>query len=158
MRGHRRIPYHAWCTGYRKTALEAGELVTAVKVPLPVAGRIVATYKVSKRIDQDISAVCAAFALDVRSGTVDSARIAFGGMAAIPKRAREVEATLTGKPWSLGTVEAAMAAFEKDFQPLSDMRASSRYRIRVAANLLKRFYLEHSGSDATLRVESVAVG
>jgi xanthine dehydrogenase small subunit len=144
--------------GYRKTALAPGELVAAVSVPLPSPGRLVATYKISKRIDQDISAVCAAFALDVREGMVVAARIAFGGMAAVPKRAALVEAALTGKAWSLASIEAAMASFEKDFQPLSDMRASSRYRIRVAANLLKRFYLEHSAFESPLRVEALAAG
>jgi xanthine dehydrogenase small subunit len=157
LRGERRrtIPLEDLYLGYRKTALEPGELITAVRVPLPVPGRLVATYKVSKRIDQDISAVCAAFALEVRDGTVIDARIAYGGMAAIPKRARHVEAALAGKAWSLASVAAAMPLFAKDFQPLTDMRASSGYRERVAANLLKRFYLECNASAAPLRVEAL---
>lgn len=160
VQGERRrtIPLEDLYLGYRKTALAPGELVANVSVPLPAAGRIIATYKISKRIDQDISAVCAAFALEVRDGKVAGARIAFGGMAATPKRAPQVEAALAGKAWSLENVEAAMAIFGKDFQPLTDMRASSRYRIRVAANLLKRFYLEHSGFEAALRVEALAAG
>jgi xanthine dehydrogenase small subunit len=157
LRGERRraIPLEDLYLGYRKTALEPGEFVTAVRVPLPAPGRLVATYKVSKRIDQDISAVCAAFALEVRDGTVIDARIAYGGMAAIPKRARHVEAALAGKAWSLASVAAAIPLFAKDFQPLTDMRASSGYRERVAANLLKRCYLEHSASGAPLRIETL---
>jgi xanthine dehydrogenase small subunit len=155
LRGKRRrtLPLEDLYLGYRKTALEPGELVASVSVPLPVAGHIVATYKVSKRIDQDISAVCAAFALEIRDGKVSAARIAYGGMAAIPKRARQVEAALTGKAWSLASIEAAMPLFAKDFQPLTDMRASSAYRARVAANLLKRCFLEQEASTAPLRVE-----
>jgi xanthine dehydrogenase small subunit len=157
LRGERRraIPLEELYLAYRKTALEPGEFVTAVRVPLPAPGRLVATYKVSKRIDQDISAVCAAFALEVRDGTVIDARIAYGGMAAIPKRARHLEAALAGKAWSLASVAAAMPLLAKDFQPLSDMRASAAYRERAAANLLKRCYLEHSATGAPLRIETL---
>jgi xanthine dehydrogenase small subunit len=128
----------------------------AVSVPLPAPGRRVATYKVSKRIDQDISAVCAAFAIDVRDGMVSAARIAYGGMAPVPQRARHAEAALAGATWSLASIEAAMAALAKDFRPITDMRASAAYRERVAGNLLKRFFLEQSGTTAALRVEAVA--
>jgi xanthine dehydrogenase small subunit len=116
----------------------------------------VATYKVSKRIDQDISAVCAAFAIDVRDGMVSAARIAYGGMAPVPQRARHAEAALAGATWSLGSIEAAMAALASDFQPITDMRASAAYRGRVAGNLLKRFFLEQSGATAALRIEALA--
>ena len=143
---------------YRKTAMQPGEFIASVSVPLPVAGRFVATYKVSKRIDQDISAVCAAFAIEVRDGRVAAARIAFGGMGPIPQRARKAEAALVGAAWSRAGIGAAMAALAEDFTPLSDMRASAAYRARVAANLLHRFHLEHSGTSTPLRVESLAVG
>ena len=141
--------------GYRRTALEPGELIVSVSVPLPVPGRFIATYKVSKRIDQDISAVCAAFAVEVRDGNVGTARVAYGGMAAVPKRALNVERALVGSAWTAQTIESAMAALDRDYQPIADMRASADYRRRVAANLLKRFHLEHSGATAPLRIEAL---
>ena len=113
------------------------------------------TYKVSKRFDQDISAVCGAYAVTLRDGTVADARVAYGGMAAIPKRAPRTEAALIGKPWSEATVDAAAQALTGDYTPLSDMRASDHYRLRVAQNLLTRFYYEHSDADAPTRVGMV---
>lgn len=129
--------------GYQKKALEPGEFVATVRIPLPRPNRLFATYKVAKRHDQDISAVCGAFCVALESGWIQSARIAYGGMAATPKRAPHAEAALFGQPWSEASIDAAMAAMAKDYQPISDMRASAAYRTRVAANLLKRFYLEH---------------
>ena len=102
-------------------------------------------YKLSKRFDQDISAVCGCFNITVENGTVTAARIAFGGMAGIPKRASAVEAALVGRPWTQDTVEAALPAFDADFTPLSDMRASARYRMDAAKNLLVRYILEDQG-------------
>jgi xanthine dehydrogenase small subunit len=102
-----------------------------------------AVYKVSKRFDQDISAVCGAFALHLEAGRVQSIRIAYGGMAAIPSRAGTAEDALAGRPWSVETLRAAMAALDDAFTPLSDMRASAAYRTLVARNLLLKFYLEH---------------
>ena len=102
-------------------------------------------YKLSKRFDQDISAVCGAFNIAVQDGSVASARIAFGGMAGIPKRAAHVEAAITGKRWSRETVEAAQDAWEKDFTPLSDMRASAAYRLDAARNMLLRYWHQDQG-------------
>lgn len=139
----RELPLEDLYLGYQKKALEPGEFVTAVRIPLPRPKLLVATYKVAKRHDQDISAVCGAYCLEIESGWIQSARIAYGGMAATPKRAAHAEATLFGQPWSETSIDAAMAAMAQDYQPISDMRASAAYRARVAANLLKRFYLEH---------------
>jgi xanthine dehydrogenase small subunit len=152
------IPLEALYRGYRETALAQGELVRAVRIPLPRADRIVGTYKVSKRFDQDISAVCAGFAVTLRDGSVAEARIAYGGMAAIPKRASGAEAALHAKPWSLATVRSAAQAVGGDFEPIGDMRASAAYRARVAAALLERFFSEHApGRDAApIRVEDLA--
>jgi xanthine dehydrogenase small subunit len=125
--------------GYRKTALASGELVRAVRVPLPQPGRRVATYKISKRFDQDISSVCAGFAVTLKDGVVAEARIAYGGMAAVPKRAAAAEAALTGKPFTAATVGTAVEALRRDFQPIGDLRASAAYRARVAGALLERF-------------------
>ena len=140
----RELPMEALYLGYQRKALLPGEFVAAVRVPRATAGVQVASYKISKRFEQDISAVCAGIAVQVRDGRVASARIAFGGMAPTPKRALQAEAALVDEPWTLPTVEAAMAALGRDYDPISDMRASAGYRRTVAANLLKRFFLEHA--------------
>jgi xanthine dehydrogenase small subunit len=115
-------------------------------VPRPRPGLRFATYKVSKRFDQDISAVCAGFALAIERGTVASARVAYGGLAATPKRAGACEGVLAGRPWTAATCEAAAAALATDFAPISDMRASAGYRLAVAQNLLRKFHLETTGA------------
>ena len=150
------LPLEALYLDYRKTALAKGELVRAVRIPLPAAGRLVATYKVSKRFDQDISAVCAGFAVTVRDGMVAEARLAYGGMAAIPKRAKAAEAALAGRPWNAASVRGAAKALAADFSPIDDMRASAAYRLRVAGALLERFFAAQSG-DEPQRVEDIAV-
>jgi xanthine dehydrogenase small subunit len=138
----RTLPLDTFYLGYQKTALAAGEFVAAVRVPRPAPDLRFRTYKVSKRYDQDISAVCAAFALRIADGAIVEARIAFGGMAATPKRAGHVEAALKGAAWDDATTQRAMDALAADYQPLSDMRASSAYRLKVARNLLRRFQME----------------
>ena len=149
--------------GYQKKALQPGEFVQAVRVPLPVpmgaaAGeRFIASYKISKRFDQDISAVCAAMVMDVKDGVIVAARIAYGGMAAIPQRARHTESALLGQPWSEVSMAAAASALAKDYQPIADMRASARYRLTVAGNLLRRFYREHAlGEPARIGLAAIA--
>jgi xanthine dehydrogenase small subunit len=132
--------------GYRQTTLARGEMVRAVRIPLPVEGRAAACYKISKRFDQDISAVCGGFAVTLRGGIVAEARIAYGGMAAIPKRAAAAEAALTGRPFAAAAVRAAIDALGSDFQPIDDFRASSAYRLRAAGALLERFAEEHGGA------------
>ncbi|CAG9264630.1 xanthine dehydrogenase small subunit [Paraburkholderia unamae] len=146
----RTLSLAAFYTGYQKNALEAGEFVEAIRVPRPAPTLRFRTYKVSKRYDQDISAVCAAFALDVRDdGSIASARVAYGGMAAVPQRAAHAEAVLTGAPWDDHSAQRAMDALATDYQPLTDMRASSAYRLKVARNLLWRCWLE-TRDDAPL--------
>jgi xanthine dehydrogenase small subunit len=141
--GQRTMPLEDFYLGYQQKDLRAGELVRGVRVPLPRQGLAFRTYKLAKRFDQDISAVCAAFALELdAAGTVIEARIAFGGMAATPKRAAAAEAALLGRAWDDAAVKAAMTALAADYAPLSDMRASSAYRMRTAQNLLRRFWLE----------------
>lgn len=128
---------------YQQNAAEPGEFVQGVQVPVAIAGRQVRAYKLSKRFDQDISAVCAAFALVLDgSGRVQDFRTGFGGVAATPARARAAEAALRGQPWDEPHVRAAMQALGQDFTPLSDMRATSAYRLTASRNLLYRFYLE----------------
>lgn len=142
----RTIPLEDFFIDYGKQDRRPGEFVEAVHVPLPSADARFAAWKVSKRRDEDITAVLGAFHLRIADGgTVAMARIAYGGMAATPKRARAVEEALVGKPWTPATVEEALSAYERDFTPISDMRASAEYRMLAAKNLLKRFFLETSG-------------
>ncbi|MEO0998373.1 MAG: xanthine dehydrogenase small subunit [Pseudomonadota bacterium] len=131
---------------YQKTVLAPGEFVERIHIPRPCAGQIVRNYKLSKRFDQDISAVCAAFSLCLDGDGVGEIRIAYGGMAATPKRAPQAEAALSGEPWTEASVRDGMAALAGDYTPLTDMRASAAYRRDAAANLLYRFFLDSSNS------------
>jgi len=119
-----------------------GEFVEAIKIPLNTGPDQLRCYKISKRFDQDISAVCGCFNIEMDDGVVASVRIAFGGMAATPKRARHVEAALIGQDWTMQTIIKAQSAFDLSFEPMSDMRASADYRMRVAKNLLMKYFLE----------------
>ncbi len=152
---HRReIKLEDYFLAYGKQDRQPGEFVESVTIPLLPAGEHFATYKISKRREEDISALCGAFRVFVNdAGTVGMARIAFGGMAATPKRAKAVEAALVGKAWTMETIEAAIAAFGEDYQPISDMRASADYRLLTAQNLLKRFFLETQGQGERLKRE-----
>jgi xanthine dehydrogenase small subunit len=151
-RGRRRQPLDRFYLGYRKKDLASGELVTAVVVPRRKTEVRLASYKVAKRFDQDISAVCATFAVEVTDGRVGNARLAFGGLASTARRATHAEAAFNGQPWSDAAICAAGTALAADFQPISDMRASDAYRLQVARNLLRRFYLEHSPAAGQLRL------
>ena len=133
--------------------LAEGEFVESVLVPKQ-ADRL-KCYKLSKRFDQDISAVCGCINLQVEGGRVAKARIAYGGMAAIPKRALEAERSLEGATWDRGCVNAAMTAMERDFSPISDMRASSEYRMEAAKNMLLRYFLEDANEANSLQVLEV---
>jgi xanthine dehydrogenase small subunit len=139
--GLRRMPLADFYLGYMKNALRPGEFVQALEVPLNPAARVRA-YKISKRFDSDISAVCAGLAIELDGERITAARLAFGGMAAVVKRAAGAEAALQGQPWNEVALQAAQAALAAEFQPLSDMRASAGYRLQVAQNLLRRFWLE----------------
>ncbi|MEC3861827.1 xanthine dehydrogenase small subunit [Mesobacterium sp. TK19101] len=139
----RDLPIEDFFLDYGKQDRAKGEFVEAISVPkTPDRLRV---YKLSKRFDQDISAVCGAFNITVEDGTVSAARIAFGGMAGIPKRASHVEAAIIGKPWTEATLAAAADAWAMDFTPLSDMRASAEYRLTTARNMLRRYWLEDQG-------------
>ncbi len=145
VRGHRAVALDDFFLSYRKTALAADEIIVAIDMPLPAADEIVHVDKVSKRRDQDISAVLGAYRLRVVDGVVRSARLAYGGMAATPARARHAEAALVDASWTEATVERAASALADDFKPLDDWRASAGYRLMVAGNLLRRLYLRSSG-------------
>ncbi len=139
----REMPLEEFFLTYGKQDRQSGELVTGVTVPLGVESHRV--YKLSKRFDQDISAVCGGFNVTVVDGIVTAARIAFGGMAGTPHRAAAVEAALVGQAWTAETVEAAAARFAEDYTPMSDMRASAAYRLQAAQNMLRRYFAEMSG-------------
>ena len=152
--GEREIPLEDFFKAYRKTDLRAGEIVARIRIPIPDPTTKFAVWKVSKRFDQDIAAVCGAFALRFVDGHIAGARIAFGGMAAIPARARHAEAALAGQPWTLATAQAAAATLDRDFAPLSDARASRDYRAKVAHGLLLRFYHESGALAPETRVRA----
>jgi xanthine dehydrogenase small subunit len=148
----RELPLEAFFLDYGKQDRGPGEFVEAVIVPTPKPELLFKVFKLSKRFDQDISAVCGAFALTLQDGVVASARIAFGGMAGTPKRANACEAALVGRLWAETTIEAAIAAIDTDYTPLSDMRASAAYRSLAARNMLRKVFIETTSSGLA-RVE-----
>jgi len=152
----RRLPLDDFYTGYQKNRLEPGEFVQALCVPDAAWSRQLRAYKISKRFDSDISAVFAALAIALDGDRVAQVRLAFGGMAAVVKRASAAEAALVGQPWNEASLSAARAALATDFAPLDDLRASASYRLRVAGNLLRRFWLETQPQPAVTSIWSVA--
>ena len=139
----RQMPLEDFFIAYGKQDRRPGELVTGVTFPLNAPN--LRCYKISKRFDQDISAVCGCFNIATSDGIVTSARIAFGGMAGTPHRAAVVEAALIDQPWTQETVTMAAAKFAEDYAPMTDMRASADYRRNIAQNLLHRYFAELSG-------------
>ena len=149
--GQRVLPLEDFYLGYQKKDLRQDEFVAALRVPLPRAGVQFRTYKLAKRFDQDISAVCAAFAFELDGERIVDARIAFGGMAATPQRATQTETFLRNQSWTEDNLVIAMGLLADDYAPLSDMRASNSYRMTTAQNLLRRFWLETRRSAPLLR-------
>jgi xanthine dehydrogenase small subunit len=166
-RGHRELPLEQFYTGYRKNVLASDEVLAWIKVPRPrsphpgplpqagegempaaanhATGEFLRAYKISKRYDDDISAVCLVIAAHIRDGVVEGIGIGAGGVAATPVRARQAEAALRGQPWTAEAAQRAAAALRSEFQPISDMRASAAYRAEVLGNLMQRFWLESQG-------------
>ncbi len=145
----RQIPLQDFFLEYGKQDRAPGEFVDSVSIPKQ-PDRL-KCYKLSKRFDQDISAVCGCFNITVTDGTVTDARIAFGGMAGIPKRATHVETALIGQPWTEDTIAATWDAWAQDFTPMSDMRASTQYRQETARNMLSRYFLDDLGADVSVQ-------
>ncbi|WP_226781723.1 xanthine dehydrogenase small subunit [Oceaniglobus trochenteri] len=150
----RTLPIADFFIDYGKQDIAAGEFLESITVPRPGEGGRHAAYKISKRRDEDISSVCAAFNVTVAEGRITAARIAFGGMAATPKRAARAEAALVGAQWSEAALMNAAAKLGEDFSPLTDWRASSEYRLQVSRNLFRRFWLEQQGSGAPVRLSA----
>lgn len=141
----RSLPLPTFFTGYRQTVLQPGEFIRAIIIDNVTTSQNFAAWKVSKRLEDDISAVFAAFNFQLAQGVIVTARVAFGGMAAIPKRAVACEAALQGQPFAPQTLNRACHALAEDFQPLDDFRASADYRLQVAKNLLRRYFHQLSG-------------
>jgi len=150
--GSRSVALEDFYLDYMKKDLRPGEFVAAVRIPRARPERILRCYKIGKRFEQDISAVCGAFAVELAAGRVRAARVCFGGMAAIPRRARACEGALAGVALAPEAIGDAVAALAQDFQPITDFRASQAYRMRVAANLLRRFAVEVAQPDADVSV------
>ena len=144
----RDLPLEDFFLDYGVQDRAPGEFVEAVSFPRQTDR--LRCYKLSKRFDQDISAVCGCFNIRLQSGRVEDARIAFGGMAGIPKRARHVEDALSGQEWSETTIQATRDVWEQDFTPLTDMRASAAYRLEAARNMLMRAFLYDRGTDTNV--------
>ncbi|MGB3148410.1 MAG: xanthine dehydrogenase small subunit [Paracoccaceae bacterium] len=149
-RGDKRrdLPLEAFFLEYKKQDRAPGEFVEAVTIPHTAPD--LACYKLSKRFDQDISSVCGCFNITLKGSKVETARIAFGGMAGTPKRAAAVESALIGQVWNLQAVTAALPAFAKDFTPMTDMRASADYRLTTAQNMLLRYFHARTGADVSV--------
>ena len=147
----RRLPLEDFYLEYQKKDLAAGEFVAGVAIPPAAKGQLLASYKLSKRIDQDISAVAATFCVTLEGAQVTATRLAYGGLAGIPRRARHAERALQDGGWNRAGIEAAVAALATDFEPLTDLRASREYRLTAAGNLLRRFYLQQQGGHVALR-------
>jgi xanthine dehydrogenase small subunit len=163
LRGERTMPLENLYTGYRQNVMAPDELLVRILVPRPATAAHVhnlRAYKVSKRFDDDISAVCLVLQLDIDNGIVQQASIGAGGVAATPVRARQTEVSLIGQAWSEATAQRAGEALQAEFSPISDMRASGAYRRTVLASLLQRFWLESQGEDAVsvenFRLEALA--
>jgi xanthine dehydrogenase small subunit len=148
--GSRTMPLEDYFVAYGKQDRRAGEFVESILIPRPAAGAVIHIAKLSRRFDSDISAVCGAFSLTVSEGTITSARAAFGGMAATPKRAEACEAALVGQPFTEATIAVAAEALESDFDPLTDGRGTSAYRVETAANLLRRLWLREQGTKVSV--------
>src|SRR5262249_33610800 len=160
-RGVRALPLEDYFLEYGRQDRRPGEFIESILIPPPKGDAIFKSYKISKRLEQDISSLCGAFNLafagDGAATTVTAARICFAGMAGTPLPPRQTEPFLIGKPWTELTAIAAMAVLKSDYRPISDWRASARYRSEVAANLLRRCYLEAArGEDLRLAQHEAA--
>jgi xanthine dehydrogenase small subunit len=150
LRGTRELPLEEFFLDYRKSALAPDEVIQSLTIPRLQLGEIFFCDKVSKRRDQDISTVAAAYRLRIKNGKIEDVRIGFGGMAATPQRASQVEAALRA-----GDFEAAARAVAKDFKPIDDWRGTAAYRLQVAANLLRRLALRIADPSQPVEVEAL---
>jgi xanthine dehydrogenase small subunit len=148
----RTLPLEDFYLDYRRTALLPGEFLELIRVPLPRPNWQFCCYKISKRFDQDISALLGAFHVELDEGRVAEIRIAYGGMAAVPKRARACEQALLGQPWTAASIARGRTALARELAPISDMRAGAAYRLLAAQNLLTKFHIETTAPATATRV------
>ena len=141
---------------YKVTILQPSEFIEKIIIPRPDSNTQFRVYKISKRLEDDISATCGAFNLRVQNGIVTNIVIAFGGMAEIPKRASYCEQALLNQVWNSQTIERAIDQMAEDFTPISDFRASSEYRLSVSQNMLRRLFLETQQDPQIIRVTEYA--
>jgi xanthine dehydrogenase small subunit len=154
--GSRVLNIEEYFISYKVTALEPGEFIQSIIVPRQQLGYSLRAYKISKRLEDDISAVCGVFNIHIDKGRVAEVSIAFGGMAEIPKRASNTELALRGKNWSQDSIDSAMTALATDFSPIDDFRASAQYRMQSAQNLLQRLFLQLQPGAELTRVSQYA--
>ncbi len=154
-RGARDLPLDEFFLGYRKTALAPDEVIQSLSMPRLWPGEVFFCDKLSKRRDQDISTVAGAYRLRIKNGSIEDVRTGFGGLAATPVRARNVEQALKGQLFAKATFEAAARAVPKDFQPIDDWRGSATYRLTAAANLLRRLYWRIAEPERAVEVEAL---
>ena len=145
----RELPIEDYFLAYKKTALKPGEFIRELRIPRRPPALFLRAYKISKRYEDDISSVCGVFALTTKEQQIEDAKIAFGGMAAVPAKATKTESHLRGTPLSMEVIEGAAQTLAQEFTPISDARASAQYRSAVAANLLHRLAAEFFGEEAT---------
>jgi xanthine dehydrogenase small subunit len=153
--GARTLSVECFVTGYRKTVLAPGEIIETIRIPFLSDGQQFAAYKLSKRFDQDIATVVAAFRLTLEGGKVAELRAAYGGMAPRVLRAATVEQAVVGRVWAPKSLEDVEALLARDFTPISDHRGGAAYRMRAAAGLLRRLQLETTAADVPTRVEAL---
>ena len=142
------LPINNFFIDYRKTKLKKNEFIRSIKIPL-FKKNIFKAFKVSKRFDDDISSVCGSFNFEINKNKIKEAFIAFGGMAAVPKRAKACEKILKNKPLTINTFDKAKNYLEKDLSPIEDMRASKEYRLEIAKNLLMKCFIEINSNKLT---------
>ncbi|HYN27491.1 MAG TPA: xanthine dehydrogenase small subunit [Burkholderiales bacterium] len=151
--GKRTLQIEDFITGYRATALQRGEFIETIRIPKLKRSQQLFVYKLSKRFDQDISTIIAAFVIALQDGTLQDLRAYYGGMADRPKRARTLESSLIGRKWTLQLLANVETTLAQDFTPVSDHRGSSEYRLRAAGNLVRRLFHENHDATIPLRVE-----
>lgn len=152
----RKVALEDFFVAYKKTVLSEAEFIKNIYIPKAKPGQLLKVYKISKRIDDDISAVLGAFFIELNDNVVTNIRIAFGGMAGIPMRAKRCEAALLSKIFNKASIVAAQQALTQDFQPMPDVRASDKYRMKVAQNLIQKCYLELQSKNIETRVVNYA--
>ena len=135
------LPLNGFFINYRKTKLKRGQFIHSIRIPLRLKS-IFKAYKISKRIDDDISSVCASFNVELKDKKIKNIKIAYGGMANIPKRAINCEKILLNTSFSDSIINKAKKSLEKDFSPITDARASQEYRMEIAKNLLEKCFIE----------------